>query len=482
MMNASRTCVYTVLFLAAGLLIGCGGSNSGQSPSPSGAGTMVILGTDYPTTSNVVSFVVPISNITLSGNGASNVSVLNAPTSIDFSQLVGLRSLISVQPATPGTYTSATITFNGNPTLSILNTTSSPPTLTTLPAAFTASSVTVNFPMQDAQGDSDEQITASNTLGMILDFHLDKSIPVDSSGNIVETNGTVMVTPVITLRFLHADHDQFDMDELRGGVVSVGSNGTFVIETGNRSQYTVATDSNTLFEPSGQSFSTLSTNDLVEIEDASIDPSTLQINAKEVDVFPDKFLVSGLVTNETPAATGGTTPCGSTLSLLVRGVLPAAAQSSALAEDKISSVALSGSEKYFFVHQDDDLLANFSNLVFNSCAIVPGQSLTIGGSMSGSTLTAAQVMLAKQGFPGTVASDVGNGVFTFNAEGLAGVLLPNPVTVETLQSGEFNTDFQDDSGGMMPGTALRVAGLVLYNTSTSTTNILALRVVQPGQD
>ncbi len=479
-MHKDRFWLFSVLIFGAALMVGCGGNSPASiSKTTSGAGTMVIMGTDFPTTSNVVSFVVPISSITVSGNGASDVTVMNTPTSIDFSTLVGLRSLISMQSTAPGQYTSATINFGGNPTLSILDTTVNPPAVTTLPAQFTAPSVTVNFPMQN--GDDHEDVSTATSLGMILDFHLDKSIPVDSSGNIVETGGTVQVTPVISLRFLHADSDKFELDELRGGVVSVGTDGTFVIQTRDRAQFTVSTDSNTSFEPSGQSFSTLATNDLVEIEDAAIDPQTLAIKAKEVEVFPDKFMVSGLVTLDNPPAASSSSTCPSTLSLLVRSALPADASASFPA-DQIATVSLAGSEKYFFVHEHADILTSFNSLLFNSCSIVPGQSLTLGGSLNGSTLVPDRVMLGKQGFSGTAASGITNGMFTFNAQGLAGTLLPSPVTVETLQFGEFSTDYHDATGGVSSGTALRVAGLVLFNTTTSTTNILALRVVKPGQD
>jgi len=88
---------------------------------------MIMMGTDYPTTSNLVSIVVSTSSITVSGNGASNVPVMNSPSSIDFSALVGLRSLISMQSTTSGHYTSVPITFDGNATLTNLNTTANPP-------------------------------------------------------------------------------------------------------------------------------------------------------------------------------------------------------------------------------------------------------------------------------------------------------------------------------------------------------------------
>lgn len=164
----------------------------------------------------------------------------------------------------------------------------------------------------------------------------------------------------------------------------------------------------------------------------------------------------------------------------MRDALPGAAAGS-FPLDQIASVNLAGTEKFFFVHENSDLLSNLPNLAFDSCSIVPGQSLTIGGTMSGSTFTPARVLPDKQGFSGTAASDIANAEFTFNAQGLAGTLLPSPVTVQVLQAGEFNTDFQNDSGGIAAGTKLHVAGLVLWDSAAQTTEILALRVVQPDQ-
>ncbi|HEV2388479.1 MAG TPA: hypothetical protein VGS20_14630 [Candidatus Acidoferrales bacterium] len=474
-MRSRRSWLTMLVISAVAAMSACGSSMTSSSSNNLSHGTMVLMGTDFPTLSNVVSFQAPISGITVSGNGTGNVAVMNAPATIDFATLVGLQTLIDVQPVTAGNYTSATITFGANPTLSILDTTVSPPKITTLNAHFSAMSVTVNFPNEET-----EDVTPSKVLGMILDFRLDKSIPVDASGNIVVSGGTVTVTPVIRIRLLNADRDRFEVDELRGGVVSVGGSGTFVIQTSRGQQITVSTDSNTQFEPSGQSFSTLSANDIVEIEEGDLDPSTLMVKAKEVEVFPDKFVVSGLVTFANPAAKSGSTICSETVSLLVRDALPGGISSSFPA-NQIASISLTGSEKFFIHHQD--FLSAFNQLSFNSCSLVPGQALTIGGALSGgSTLTAADVGLGTEGFAGTAATGLaGNATFAFNAQGLAGVLLPGPVTVQVLQLTDFDTELENltDFTNITAGTQLHLSGLVLFNTSANTANVLALRLVQP---
>jgi hypothetical protein len=436
---------------------------------------MVVMGTDYPTLSNVVSFQVPISGITVSGNGQTNVPVLDAPATIDFSELMGLQTLVDIKPLQAGSYTSATITFGGNPTLWVLDTTATPPAVTTLPAQFSAMSATVSFPQAIT-------VAAGQTLGMTLDFRMGQSIPVDSSGNIVETGNpaTVVVTPVVKFNFLYPPQDKFEVDELRGGVTSIGSSGTFVMQGPGGRTFTVSTNSNTTWSPSGQSYSTLTTSDIVVVEEGVVDPSTLMVDASEVDVITDHFLVNGLVTYANPPASSGSTGCATALSLLVRAAIPGS-QSANIPAGQITTINLTGSEAYWVGHLD--WLGQFLSVNFGSCSLVPGQHLVVGGTVdtSGTVLTPKHVMLAVQGFAGTAASAVSGTTFTFNANGVAGVLLPSPVTVATIQTALISTELVNLSSfsAITPGMSLRVGGLVLYNPTTKTANILAGRIVQP---
>jgi hypothetical protein len=474
-MRKSGMLLAAVALAAAGIMSACNGTSAGSTSTTSTSnGTVVVLGTDYPTLANVVSFQVPISGITLSGNGKTGVPVVDTPGTIDFSRLVGMQTLIDVKPVAPGTYTSATITFGGSPTLSVLNTTVTPPQVTPLAAQFSSLTTTVNFtaPLNVGQ---------SQVMGLLLDFRIGKSIPVDSTGNIVIANNVVTVTPYIRFRFIDPQQAKMEVDDLRGGVVSIGSNGTFVMQGAGGRQFTVETDSSTDWEPSGQSFSTLTTNDIVNVEEAVVDPATLEVKAKEIDIIPDKFLVTGLVTYVNPAATSSSSTCAPTVSLLVRSAIPGAAGSSFTA-GQISDIQLSGSEAYWVGHRN--WIGSLFNTGFGSCTLVPGQAIAIGGTLdsTGTVLTPKHVLLGVQGFAGTAASTVAtDGTFTFNALGLAGTLLPSPVTVQTVSTSLFSTELENLTGlaSIGQGTTLHIAGLVLYNTSTNTTEILAGRIVVP---
>ena len=472
-MGKPSTLLTIGLFLAAAVMSGCAGSNSTATPAQSG--TMVLMGTDSPTLANVVSFQVPISAITVSGSGKTNVPVLSSPTTIDFSRLVGMRTLIDIQPLAPGSYMSATINFGGNPTLTVLNTSpTAPPTVTPMNAEFSTMSTTVNFSQPLTVGQS-------QTLGLLLDFRIGKSIPIDpSTGNIAENSaGVVTVTPDVGLTILSPEQAKFEIDDLRGGVQSINTDGSFVLQRPGGPQFTVSTDSSTEWGPSGQSFSTLSTSDIVNVEEGIVDPATGMVKAGEIDVFPDKFVMTGLVTYVNPAASAGTA-CMPTVSLLVRSAIPGVT-GSAYTEDQISQISLTGSENYWV--GNNNWLGSAANFNFGPCSLVPGQALTIGGTLDSSgNLTPKRVVLTVQGFSGTAASGVGtDNTFQFSPQGLAGVLLPSPVTVQLIELPLFSTELEGLSGtsGISSGVELHVAGLVLYNPTTNTTDILAAHVADP---
>ncbi|HVC00331.1 MAG TPA: hypothetical protein VNJ12_13510 [Candidatus Dormibacteraeota bacterium] len=464
------------VILAAAMMSACGGSGAGTLSGIGPSGTMVVMGTDAPTLANVVSFEVPISGITVSGNGKTGVPIVDTPATIDFSRLVGMQALIDIQPLAPGTYTSATITFGGNPTLSVLDTSSTPPAVTSINAVFSTMSTTVNFSQPLNVG-------SSQALGLMLDFRIGKSIPIDSSGNIVTsgTPPTVTVTPDIQLNILSPQQAKFEIDDLRGGVQKINSDGSFVLQGPGGRQFTVSTDSSTEWAPAGQSFATLSTSDIVNVEEGIVDPAARTVKAGEIDVFPDKFVLTGLVTYVSQSPSSGSI-CAPTVDLLVRSALPGTTGSS-YTEGQIGQVVLNGSENYWVGHKD--WLGSQFNLGFGSCTLVPGQALTIGGTLDSSgNLTPKRVVLTIQGFSGTAQSGVaGDNTFQFSPQGLAGVLLPSPVTVQLIELPLFSTELEDLSGtnGIATGVKLHVAGLVLYNTTTNTTNILAGRVVAPTE-
>jgi hypothetical protein len=149
---------------------------------------------------------------------------------------------------------------------------------------------------------------------------------------------------------------------------------------------------------------------------------------------------------------------------------------------QINPLALNGSEKYYIADFHNPLTA----LLFSNTTLAPGQRVGIGGALNGTgnsqTLTVHRVVLERQGqqgdwVPGSTQIQSGNaGSFQLNDNFLAGVLLPQPVTVVTTNF----TNFVNLSGlSALTGTQpmkLRVVGFILMDQQTNQPVIVARRV------
>jgi hypothetical protein len=437
------------------MLISCGGgagssSNTG-TPSQQSA-TVYTLGTDAsPTMPNIVSFVATVSGATLT-DGSTTADLTTTPQTLDFAKLSGLHTLLDLNSVPPGTYTTVNIML-GAATISWLDTsavaTGGAPVVSTTTPTLTSSNVAVTLAQPLT-------LNAGDTVGLFVDFDLAKSITIDGSGN-------VTVNPTFNIRALAANDVQREIDCFFAGVVSVSGN-TFLIQGPYGRQYTVSTDSNTFFAPN-DGLSTFNTNTIVSVS-GTIDPATHDIDADEVLVVStDNFFVDGLNTLVSPSPGAATS-----LQVFVRSELPDGA---GLTIGEISTLGLNGSE----IYRIGNINLPITTLLFNNSSLTPGQRVAIGGALDTSTsppgLTVHRVILQRQGQEGSwVAGSTqvtsGNaGSFQLNDNSLAGVLLPNPLTVMTTNS----TFFINMSGlSTLTGTApinVRVVGHVLIDPTTS---------------
>lgn len=132
---------------------------------------------------------------------------------------------------------------------------------------------------------------------------------------------------------------------------------------------------------------------------------------------------------------------------------------------QISTIDLTGNEKYFIHWMHNVWRNNLTNQFFNSALLVPGQHVSIGGPFANGAVTVKRVVLRHEGHTGTLVANsvnLGASTFQFNSNGLAGLLFNGPVTV-------FVTPFTRFGGGLKslsdlssnPTNPLRVVGLVL---------------------
>jgi hypothetical protein len=415
------------------------------------SGTVFVSGSDAPLAS-VISFQVDITGISVTDANGNSQSVLNGAQTVDFARLNGLRTLLDINTIPAGTYQSVTVTL-ANPQIQYLNVpnpqTNPPtrPTISTLngssnpPLSLTQSSTTIQLaqPLVVSQG---------NIIGLKFEFDIRKSVAVDGNGQI-----TGAITPDLDLKAITpADADAY-IDEFVAGVVSVNAAGnSFVIQGPHGHQFTVNVNDQTEWE--GQESITDLTNTSIVSISGTLDRTSAAFLADSVAIVSqNKFFAGGLITFVDPPVN-----TAQDFDLYVRSVLPSGTGFNA---GQISTIDLTGNEKYFIYWMHN----RFTNFLFNSALLVPGQHVSIGGPFTNGQVTVKRVVLRHEGHTGTLVPNsvnVGASTFQFNSNGLAGVLFNGPVTV-------YVTPFTRFLGGLKglndlssnPTNPLRVVGLVL---------------------
>ena len=446
--------------LIALLASGCGTTNSGSSSSTSSSssstptGPAFVIGTDAPL-AGVVSFTVQLQSVNAIDANGNQVPLLSGTPTVDFARYNGLQTLLDMNDVPTGTYNSIAITL-GTTTIGYLQTQSgAAPTIQTMPAVLTESTVTTTL-------SSPLVVSQTEPVGLHLDFDLQKSIQVDSSGQI-----TGQVTPTFNVKAVAPSDSGAYIDEFDAGVVSVNATGqSFVIQGPHGRQFTVNVNGQTEWD-NNESISDLTTSSIVQIS-GTLDRADSTIDADEVAILSqDGFYAAGLVTYVQPAS--GT---ASSFDLYVRGLLPT---STGISLGQIAQVNLTENEKYFIYWMHNPL----TQFLFNSGALVPGQHLSVGGPASGAAnpqaVTAKRIVLRHWGYVGTVVAGSvsdGNQTFQMNVTGFAGLLVPGPVTVFVADGTHYRNGFSklDDVGS---ATSIRVVGLLIRDPFSSQLVILA---------
>lgn len=446
------------LVVTLGVLNCAGGSPPPPNSTRPGFGNIFVVGTDAPLAS-VLAFQVTFTGMTVS-DGTNTASLLTAPVEIEFARLNGLRTLLTLEAVPVGTYSSVTITLAA-PVISFLDTSTDPPSVGTLNGRLTQSSVTV--PLRTPL-----VVNADDLVGLFVDFRLHDSLEVGPDGQLTGT-----VDPRIVIRAIPPDAPDAEIDELRGGVVSVNlTERSFLLQGPRGRTLKVLTDGQTQFEES-EGLETLNSNTIVEVSGV-LERSTLALRASEVLVLSrDRSLLGGLLTDVRPASGPA-----EQVDLLVRTELP---DLSGTRVGRITTVGFDGDERFSIHHMRLPL----GQLLFNRASLIEGQRISIGGTLDPSTaLDARRVTLHPQGLEGiwlpgsTRAENSLTGVFAFRTFGLTGLLFERPVRVFTSARTRFvNLSGLEDLSGDQP-IPLRIVGLVLLDHLTNEQVVLARQVLR----
>jgi len=248
------------IFAAALLMTGCGGGGSsmapgGNSPPPSACaadcGKALVLLTDAD--GDFLSYTVDVVSLKLKRANGTTVETLPATTRIDFAQYVDLTELLTAATIPNGSYSSATLRLDYSNADITVEKDGAPVAAKAVDAdgnAMGVVDVTVNLDNRHHLN-----ISAGRPSLFTLDFNLAASNSVD----LTTTPATVSVTPALVASLELVD--QKDL-RVRGPLVSVDSGaGSYVVDvrpfhmrSRRFGQVTVHTDTDTVFEVNGTSY------------------------------------------------------------------------------------------------------------------------------------------------------------------------------------------------------------------------------------
>lgn len=432
-----------------------GGSNSIiTSGSTTKTATVYMTGSDAPLPS-VLAFQIGIQSITLY-NGSTNVSLVSDASTIEFSRLLGLRTLLGLNSIPAGTYTSATVVL-ANPVISYLDITTTPASVKTINGTLLNNTVTFTLAQPLT-------VTENGLGGLHLHFDLQKSIQVNGTGDI-----TGVVDPKIQIRSLTLNDDDATVDEFRGSLVSVNAaTNTFVIQRPNGRQFTIHVDSNTDWDGT-DTINTIAPPLIMEVSGTvQADGSLLATDVEAIT--RDNAYLGGIVLNGLPTAG----PANS-VTILVREEVPVLP---GIDVGKPATLNLN-SNTAFNIYK---MRLPVDAYLFNSSQLVVGQRVSIGGAInttvSPATFDTRRVVLHRQGLNGSyVASSLqvtsGNaGSFQLNVNGLHGYLFGGPIKVMTNGATRFRNIANLSAVANTTG-PIYVVGLLLKDPGTGNPVLVA---------
>jgi hypothetical protein len=463
------------LLLAMAATVGCGGGSSNSNSSNSNSaqnssGALFVTGEDAPA-SAVVGFDVTIDSLTLN-NSTSTVNVISSPEAVDFARLLGLRTLMGFNTIPQGTYTSVTFTFENSspaPLISYVDLSTTPPSVQTMTGSFSQTTVTIPFP-----NGAPLVVTSNGLAGLHIDFDVHDSLAVNSNGQITGT-----INPVIDIAAVSAQSDMGQITEFTGNVVSVNTSGnSFLMQGPYGMPRTIDVNSNTQYNGSN-SLGTLTPNAIVSVVGTMQDDGSILASCVEL-ITTDKAFISGRVL--------AVNPTSGPVQSLTMWVGEELGTSAVIPVDTVQTINLNAVTTYDVCFFDNFL----TDQVFNNTALVVGQRIFIGGSVSGNAFVPDMVSLRRQGVWGglvpdsvTITGGAGSnlGYFQMQNDALMSYSAGGPFTVLTGNQTDF-VNIDGLSGLAAAGTPNLISrGLVFKNQSNGKPVVVAgrVRVLPPQQ-
>lgn len=457
----------SVMLLASG----CGTRKIGGSAGSGSNAPFVLAVTDQPPSGvTVLSFTITITGAVLQPN---NVSVLDAPVTIEVTQLQTDTNLLANASIPPGSYTDLILTFS-NPSVTILNQSVAIGSCAVGEICQIAESIsptTVDFnatPLPLA-------VSSATPVGLLLDFSLNNLLQPDMSLNLAAPGGFVLsqFQNVTTSSILAGATD------VAGVVTSVGSN-QFTFTTLDGLSITAATSSATqYFFPStctANNFTCITTGEILAADLSLLGNGTFQANTVAFEDTAGNSEVSGTIVSI------DSTSNPPSFGIVVHGSAPTASkvdigdQANVLIEPTAAFVV------------DADVASLASGFSFASVAdLVVGQEVlvrvtSLNDSTSPVAISSAQILLRQSEWTANVGIiNITNANFTLGSlPSLFTDAAPTNIqtlTVDTSATTQFVNITPAGVNGLATQVPVSVKGLVFNTIATIGSPSVAATIV-----
>lgn len=449
----------SLLLVGLAVIAGCGGTTTSNPVSTglSGGSASLSVRDTPPAGVNVLGLQVTVTGAVLQ---PGNVSLLNAPATLQIKKLETDIALLNTVTVPPGTYSSIQVTF-ANPDLTILNNSGS-----SIGACASGSVCEFQPPLNAASvsfsGAPFPLVVDANTqIALALDFDVTSSVQNDLS-----------ITPTITFPPLPQPQSPGQLEEINvvGLVQGLGSNQFTLLNSESGLPMTVNVDGSTQFQGFGcpaSNFSCLVANQIVEVQANLMAAGALVATEIELESDAGEQQIEGVVVSvDSPTQ----------FKMVVLDVEPAV---SGVAANNLATVTLQNPS--FSVARKDLDVTGFSFV--GAADLLVGQDvqvrpLNVASGTPGPAITTDRVRLRMSQFTAQVASVSGGGFTLNNLPGLFTAAAPAPITqVQALTAPQ--TEYENVSGvaALSVGDTVSVEGL-LFNTTGSPAVVLVVDKVR----
>jgi Domain of unknown function (DUF4382) len=385
---------------------GGGGGGGGGTPNGSVSFSMTDLASD-----EIATFQVDVTSLQLKKADNTVVSVISSPVTVDLATLTNATALMNLITIPAGVYTSATITLDFTNAVCVL-------VGQTTPAALeddTGAPITGTLAIPIQLGTSELNLVANTQRLLEFDFAVDESAAVDSVGN------TVKLEPTLLFRLDGSGKTMLTF----GTLVSVDTAGsTFVadvgsLHTGVLGPVTYVTSSTTVFHVDGMSAQGAPGLALLNAKIpgtwvqtfGAIDPASSHIIVTTVEAGVGTYnggtdFIEGHITDRV----GNPSP-GSNVTFNVLGRSSNAAHTT-LQYDTPFTVTTN--------FTNTSVLRRFAAQTFDTDSLNVGQHIRIFGSLSGTSMNASTtgslVVLEQTKLLGTANGAIASSVLTMNLQ------------------------------------------------------------------